>query len=264
MATKRRHRGATRGFTLIELLVVIAIIALLMAILMPALQRVKEQGKTVACQANLRQWALYFSMYTGDNNGYFHRGWNVGGEPETSWMAVLRPYYERQKKLLCCPTATMPNPRGGRFSYIAWGPNFNGDYGSYGINLQVSNPLAGHEGGKPASYFWRRADVKQAAEIPMFLDSRWWDTRPTFTDQPPDVEGEVDNWTSNAMKMLCVLRHNGFVNGAFVDFSTRRIGLKELWTLRWHREYDVRGPWTQAGHVKPEDWPAWMRSFKDY
>ena len=38
-----------RGFTLIELLVVIAIIAVLMAILMPALRRVKEQGKMISC-----------------------------------------------------------------------------------------------------------------------------------------------------------------------------------------------------------------------
>jgi len=39
-----------KGFALIELLVVIAVIALLMAILMPTLQRVRKQTKTVACR----------------------------------------------------------------------------------------------------------------------------------------------------------------------------------------------------------------------
>jgi len=57
------------GFTLIELLVVIAIITLLMSILMPALQRVKDQAKAVGCMSNLKQWGLFFYMYTDDYNG---------------------------------------------------------------------------------------------------------------------------------------------------------------------------------------------------
>jgi prepilin-type N-terminal cleavage/methylation domain-containing protein len=65
---------AKKGFTLIELLVVIAIIALLMAILMPALHRVKSQARAVTCQTNLRQWALVFSIYMDDNDGYFAYG----------------------------------------------------------------------------------------------------------------------------------------------------------------------------------------------
>jgi prepilin-type N-terminal cleavage/methylation domain-containing protein len=263
MTTQSRPFRRRPGFTLIELLVVIAIIAVLMAILMPSLQRVREQAKTIRCQANLRQWALFFSMYTDDNNGRFHRGWNMGDQPETSWMTVLRPYYFQQRKICCCPTATQPRPRGGRYAYEAW-TNYFDENGSYGINLFVSDPMPGKENGKPASQYWRRRDVKGAAEIPLFVDDRWWDTRPHHTDRPPDYEGQHDDWTTNAMKMICLLRHNGFINGAFVDFSSRRIGLKELWTFRWHREFNTQNAWTRAGGVQAENWPAWMRSFKDY
>jgi hypothetical protein len=42
------------------------------------------------------------------------------------------------------------------------------------------------------------------------------------------------------------------------------VGLKELWTLKWHRSFNTAGPWTKAGGVSPEDWPEWIRPFKDY
>jgi len=105
-----------RAFTLIELLVVIAIIAILMAILMPALSRVKEQGKRIVCENSLKSLQLCWIMYADDNDGKIVNG-EAGfdrGSPsslhETAWMgqgwgpswnspnALSNPLTDRQKK----------------------------------------------------------------------------------------------------------------------------------------------------------------------
>ena len=52
------------AFTLIELLVVISIIAVLMAIMMPALNRVRQQGQAVVCSSNLKQLGVGFILYS--------------------------------------------------------------------------------------------------------------------------------------------------------------------------------------------------------
>jgi len=72
----RHARGWRTGFTLIELLVVIAIIALLMSILMPALNKVRQQGRMVACLANLKTWNLNAAMFTETNDGKFWKSDN--------------------------------------------------------------------------------------------------------------------------------------------------------------------------------------------
>ena len=50
----------------------------------------------------------------------------------------------------------------------------------------------------------------------------------------------------------------------FLDWTVRKVGLKELWKLKWHRKYNINGPWTRAGGVQPGDWPEWMKNVKDY
>jgi prepilin-type processing-associated H-X9-DG protein len=63
---------------------------------------------------------------------------------------------------------------------------------------------------------------------------------------------------------FCMNRHNGYVNGLFLDWSVRQVGVKELWTLNWYTEFNRVGRWTKAGGVKSQNWPRWMQEFRDY
>jgi len=54
------------------------------------------------------------------------------------------------------------------------------------------------------------------------------------------------------------------VNMLFLDWSARKVDLKELWTLRWHRQFDINNWMTKAGGMLREDWPEWMRDTPDY
>ncbi len=95
------------------------------------------------------------------------------------------------------------------------------------------------------------------------MDSLRYNVFPKDTDTPPEIKDMA--WQSTQhMRRICIDRHGGAINIAFLDWSARKIGLKELWTLKWHRSFDTEGPWTKAGGVRPDNWPDWMRNFKDY
>jgi len=76
---KNRGKAQKRifGFTLIELLIVIAIIALLMGILLPALTKVRRQGKRAACLAHTRQLQLAWQAYAETYDGAIVNGGKV-------------------------------------------------------------------------------------------------------------------------------------------------------------------------------------------
>ncbi len=266
----------TKGFTLIELLVVIAIIALLMSILMPALSRVKDQAKSIGCRANLRQWNLFFQMYTEDHSGKFQAG--VGSGHTNHWTNALRGYYKNDHKIRLCPIATKPligpnGETGGQWNVnSAWGifkgqgyaPE--GDWGSYGINGWVENPPASYATvyeNFETVYNWRTPNVPQAGYVPLFMDALRFNIFPRHTDSPAPLEDQP--WEGmQHMRRICIDRHSGGINMAFLDWSVRKIGLKEMWILKWHKAYNQAGPWTRAGGVTTADWPPWIQPLKDY
>jgi len=271
----RNNSKYLTGFTLIELLVVIAIIMLLMAILLPVAQQVRNRARAVVCQTNLRQWGTTFSMYMEENQGRFPpdnlccilflRGSYIRDDDPN-----IRPLYHNfnTKDIACCPMAVKPGSPNSVFriqqgTYIVQGihgstfhawqltnpsPPFNG---SYGINIPFSFSTirsSGYVSRRLGQYIY---SVPNKANIPIILDC----TEPENGLRDPPKSGGSG---------FCINRHNGFVNGLFLDRSVRKIGLKELWTLKWSYDFDTAGPWTTAGGVQPEDWPQWMRSFKDY
>ncbi|HUT31636.1 MAG TPA: type II secretion system protein [Sedimentisphaerales bacterium] len=263
MRPRRLSAACQRGFTLIELLVVIAIIAVLMSILMPALSKAKEQAKAVICLSNLHQWALAISMYAHENDGWFLSG-STGVTGGWAWMEVLRPYYS-DDKLHICPMAKKVKYNedyvaGG--DLYAWNPGTVQDplYGSYGINGWLANPEPGETEvfGRPAEDNWRTVSVKGAAIIPLILDCGIWDAWPLQTDEPPPLPNMMTEHgvLNSEMRRFCLNRHHEAVNGAFLDFSTSKVGLKKLWRLKWHRSYDVAGD--------PPDWPEWMANMTEY
>jgi prepilin-type N-terminal cleavage/methylation domain-containing protein len=267
------------GFTLVELLVVIAIIALLMSILMPALSRAREQAKDVLCQSRLKQWGAIFAIYTGEHDGNFST--RAQANNSGYWVESLRSYYGDEAQMRCCPTATKPWTEGGQGTFSAWGifkgpPSgpaslwgMRNDYGSFAISSWVYNPPPEmtHMWGHPTAYNWRNINVKGTNKIPLFFDCWWFDTQPFDIDGPPEFDGDIyaDNgWIRNSMKSACINRHDGYINMVFLDFTVRKVGLKELWRLAWHRSFNLSGRWTTAGGVTPQNWPEWMRGFKDY
>lgn len=271
-------RQFRRAFTLIELLVVIAIIGILLSILLPGLKKAKAQAQAVICRSNLKQWGTIYALFGQDNEDKLPQSDTVTGggvsAMDAYWMGATLPYYE-DPKIRFCP-ASKPDRDNDPLTYDwedygltfeDWGPidedrldSWWDEFpsGSYGINDWCADPPASLEfyWDDPkflTKYAWRSLTAKGGSQVPLFLDCLFVDGFPLSGDRAPTEPDQHDGWSINAMKQYCFDRHNGNINGVFLDLSARKIGLKELWRLKWHKEYVAKDP--MGG------WPQWMQKY---
>ena len=258
--------GREKGFSLIELLVVMAVIALLMSILMPVLLRVRNHAKMIVCQSNLRQCGINLETVIEELGGRLACQRNTRCQ-----LYSVTPFYADPDQDFFCPMATKKNPVPvpgvgfwGRTLY-AWfcQPHRDCPAGSYGINgwcLEKGYGPRTLRKRESAGGRWGTVGHKGANNIPVFLDSVAPWTFPLEADGPAMYEDLFTRY----MAEYSIDRHDGRINGLFMDWSVRKIGLKELWTLKWHPKFDTANAWTTAGGVRPEHWPEWMKKFDDY
>lgn len=265
---------AKTAFARRDVIVVLGCVVFLVMTLGAIGSRGRRRAKEAVCLSNLRRMGSAFLMFAADNDGRFMDGW-YGNETENTdmWMEALRPYYVNPD-LRNCPEAVLPMSEGDfewNFTFAAWGvfegecgqpsdwwPVVTGcDYGSYGNNAFIYDPPpeVGDIGGYSTVVNWRSPNVAGGADIPMVGGAGWIEVKPLQTDAPPMYEGMY--WYDGpGMQCVCLNRHSRYVNWAFLDGAARKVGLKQLWRLKWHRGFEVDNPMPH--------WPEWMRDFQDY
>ena len=252
---------------------VIAIIALLMAILMPCLQRVRKQAKAIGCRSNLRQWGVWINADAAENDGLLDpdgRKFSFRSDPHEGNLTWPEQRFQCPAASRLEPDGTMVDSEGYRYTrgsaftatWRQWpeGQILAFTYAWNALLRPYNGPI------QPPPYMrWWEEKGRAPASIPVIFDSPgiFAELRSAASKKGPplvdDGRGPHAPWN-----YLCFNRHEGGLNYLFLDWSVREVGVKELWTLTWSEDFDKAGPWTTAGGVAPEDWPGWMRKFRDY
>jgi prepilin-type N-terminal cleavage/methylation domain-containing protein len=258
------------GFTLIELLVVIAIIAILAAMLLPALAKAKDKAKAANCISNLHQWGLVWNIYAGDNSDSFPSGANPDGTADSNarsaWFNALQLNPGQRHLIETCPSAIATNydlsspggpgtfggltlaflfPSQGSGGSAVSDANENGEPGSYGANLWIYNTSVDIQGRSSLNHWRKLGGASLPSQTPLMADSMWRGGGPYYEGGAETYQASVQPGVSSGdagkeMEHFTVPRHgsNKRTQLVYFDGSASSTKVKDLWTLKWHRNWD--------------------------
>ncbi len=241
-----------KGFTLIELLVVIAILGLLIAILLPALAKVKDQGRALVCRTVLKTFGAANFLYAADwrdnfvpfsqpstnswsekwpQNKDFRNMLDLDGRTEVNdeWDD---PYKFPEEHL--CPS--MPRITDAEMSDILalWGWEMRN---SYAYNCEwwendgfFPDPTDGIYRGH------KLTQIQQPSDKMMFIDGNFYQTRRARADYETwwDVYGEDLLAAGGNNFGQVAYRHSEGANMVFFDGHTDKMDKEEI--------YDIENP----------------------
>jgi prepilin-type processing-associated H-X9-DG protein len=282
---------AKTAFSKKDLIVVLCCIFFLLANLAAITGTARRRAREAVCLSNLRQWGVIFEMYANEYDGKNVAGFYTdpadGEFYESMWIVLLHPYYQTFDICMC--PATPRTWRDGIFTgpFVGWDfrwlesyaegefydyygpPTLPGyAYGSYGKNSMCSSEMTEEVFSDEPPINFPTVYVKDADNIPLFADCMFMgalflsptDDIPPYSDRwfmEPGVEGE--------MHRFCIDRHRDAVNILFLDFSVRKVGLKQLWQLKWHADWEQESEENPPPDpYDPDVWPEWMKDFKTY
>ncbi|MHC4458183.1 MAG: type II secretion system protein [Planctomycetota bacterium] len=235
-----------------------------------------------------------YSATTTASNSNSAKPMDEGEEPEGiewithAWVRLMYPYF-RTFDMCLCPATVFDWSKLGRFDHplAAWDFRALADdpfiateadsyylidgqwaYGSYGKNPWVSDcstELMGEGDYYAYENHFLNVEIRNVNQIPLFGDCNYTGGFPHVHDQPSefryhgpvDMEpGEINRWNLD--------RHKLSVNLLFLDWSVRKVGLKQLWQLRWSQEKGWGDLRIIPDPEDPTDWPDWMQRAKNY
>lgn len=174
---------------------------------------------------------------------------DVAGNNESSRKAPL------QEKQPDCPASSTGNYWGTtRGKWFATNSDTNSEFsGSYGYNYWVSTQKEDN-GWRLAKYHYGTDLLKSAHNVPLFSECIWIGGYPADSDLPRPSEIPY-NSGSGEMNRFLLNRHNSKTNIVTLDGHAATIELRNLWTYKWHREFNVGN----AVASREYDFPDWMK-----